>query len=286
MRVNNNLYYVPWLSLYQNQRVTLKAEINVPDLYRNLKIEFKSSNSATIGILGTTIYDSTNLRIGLNVIDIEIVANRITGNTPCWIKVNDENNNLIGKLKVESGDSLNKNCTLIKIISDTLNSRQINLNQIKTDLTGYFNKNSYNQAFIKWTFAIDSINLQANAAHIQTLTSDNAYFSYLRSAYQNLGNGRAANHHYIFISDRASTSNNGMGQRAPNLNYVQGNPIFTVIFFNAKDRKSTYVHEIGHTLTLQDINTQYPNIKKSTENFMDYIEIRNMFWIWQIKLIR
>jgi hypothetical protein len=285
IKINNNLYYVPWLSLYQNQSVHLKAEINVPSLYSNLKIEFKSSNNATIGVQGITTYDSTNLKTGLNVVDIEIIANRITGSTPCWIKVNDENNNIIGKLKVESGDSVRRNCTLIKIIADTTNAKQINLSQIRSDLTDYFNNNSYNQAFINWGFSTDSINLQANIAHIRTLTTDTGYYNYLIREYKNRGKGNSPNHHYIFISDRTSPKNNGLGGLSPSLNYTQTNPTFAMIFFNAKDKKSTYVHEIGHTLTLEDLSKQYPSIKKSTENFMDYIEIRNMFWKWQIKTI-
>lgn len=205
----------------------------------------------------------------------------------CWINVKDDKDALIGKIVLITKPTIIREYKLIFIKSDTTNFRTINQDLISNELNTYLNNNSYNQAFVKWEMKSKSVfNMLSRASIIKSKIIDDSVFVYIKAQYK-LMFPVDNNMHYVFVFDRPAirTDLGGLGEYRATIDEVKRKPLRLIIFYNSIKKYTTYAHELGHNLSLDDIVTQYPSIGYYTQNIMDYVFSKNMFWYWQIKMI-
>jgi len=280
--IDGKKYYVPWMTMKKRDVKTIKANVLVPTMYEGLKIKFELSDNSRYTITSQTVYDSTSLTIGSNLIDVSVENKNSSVIDSCWINVRDDKDALIGKIVLITKPTIIREYQLIFVMSDTNNYRTINKELVNTELNAYLNNNIYNQTFIEWNSKeLQILDLRAYKSQINS-KSDSAVSLFLKDKYK-LNHTVRNNMHYIFVYDGISKNGyNGLGGFSEDAISMSQKPLFSMIFYHRITKYSTYAHELGHNLTMNDVVTQYPSIGYSTQNIMDYSAIRNMFWYWQI----
>ena len=77
----------------------------------------------------------------------------------------------------------------------------------------------------------------------------------------------------------------GKGQR-PEEEKRLGKPLYLIISYQARNKYTTYVHELGHNRSLHHtFETGTPISKYFTFNFMDYSANRNLFFKQQFEYL-
>jgi hypothetical protein len=169
------------------------------------------------------------------------------------------------------------------------------------------NNNAYNQLFAGFTegekeeliisdHEIDSIYTFGGITSVLnekgevkiTSSGGNPDYAVIKQIMDDIGMSNWDGKTIIVIANR----NQVMVEKERTLGYNKGN--YTVIYNSASNDFPTYTHELGHAFGLlhpfsdnDDNKKTIPLIQKGTsQNYMDYSPIINMFWKWQWDILR
>jgi hypothetical protein len=292
LKLNGNDYFVSYLTLLDQQTVTLKLDINSlssdAQKDKNFKVTFKSTDSSSI-----TINNRTSIVMSYNQLkatpQITIKSSQFVSfnyNSPESIQAFDQNGDLIGKLRVLCNVASEKQVVFIYV-----NHGNGYPTIPRADLFSFVNTKSHNQFFRKWiplanATYVDTLNLKkAYSNNASAFTSgskilDSLKYHYLKSLKINY----LTNAYYFFITTINATSSSG-GKLG---GVAQTRGALGVIFDGGALEEAA--HELGHNLSLEHPfdPAVAPRVipQGTTKNFMDYIQRgRNMFFIYQIKQV-
>jgi len=292
IKLSNSTYYVPWMSMWNGSSKNIIANIQIPVLYRKLKVKFISTKPEKVNITQNAELSYNQLKQGLNSFDIQLnTTDDISYHDTCQIYATDENNKKIGRLSIEYDvlpelDNIPLKATLIFVKTDTSKQRNIiDKNKVETDVTSFLNNYSYNQALLQWNINVDTftylnstLNKLAYNNQLDSIQSFNIYDSLRLSYSKNIP--LKPNHSYVFVTDRLSSTIPGIGNVPTNINSIMKSPYFVIMFYNAVTNNTTYAHELGHNRSLKHPFQYRTNLipKQSSQNFMDYSTDRIMFF--------
>jgi hypothetical protein len=204
---------------------------------------------------------------------------------------------IIGKINVvsEKIDGFkSRHLTLVKVITDTtMRSDSIVLKDIVDfGLETFFEIQSYNQAFVKWDIRYDSLNLidRLDTNYLNNVETDInkslVLLDKIKIKFKKDNGSNIEQRFYVFIVDKKGALLHGGNLNGKGEFPEKAKPNYAIIYYNAKNNYSTYVHELGHNQGLKHPFQEFPTIYKySTYNIMDYGRIRYTFWYWQSKIL-
>jgi hypothetical protein len=301
--------WIPWISVYKKQpNIQLQLKINnyaefLGDSTAYIKINTSNTNiKATVtAIPGNTIKFS-NITSITNSFDLEIIVSDYLDNNQ-YLYITDHYGDTLSMISVlckkpKSDLKLN----VIYISDATTNNNNFSID------TNYFDKKSYNQAFIDWTFYESHIKL----AYRDTLSQFDSistnlkklinflYSQLIKSPPRGIGmditNNKNKCYFLIILPiNYITTEDNQMSGGAFKETMISPYWPFAILTRNAI-KNTIAVHEIGHTLKLEHIFIDIAGDcyklglgEGTTKNYMDYRistgDDMNYFWKWQWKII-
>jgi hypothetical protein len=292
---SNKDYYVPWVSIPNNNSIQL--DINVRKLKRNaqkddnFKVRFiPSASNISINNQDSLVlnYDQLNSQ---NSIQINVDGNTVEDfDNPDYIGVYNQNGKIIGKLAVIRKDKAIKHIHFIYVDNGNGTGNLIDHNTIMN----FLNKNSHNQFFVKWkNIGVDTIQTNLNS----TQTASRGALMDITGIYMSQ-NTDMFGEVKCFITDIEVITGGGKARG------VTGQGKENVALFKNASKEDA-AHEFGHLLGLphtfcgndpynKDEDTS-PNCincvkrgnadrtitKSQSNNFMDYDNIKEAFYLYQ-----
>ncbi|MCQ2976154.1 MAG: hypothetical protein MJ211_15240 [Bacteroidales bacterium] len=288
--------FIPWLTMLKNQsNVKLNLVVNVDNLF------LKDSN-AYLNLISSTTYIKTKFTsLSNNILtkneikynnakfEINLCANNITDSEQ-FICILDNSSDKIMKMLIKVKSLIEKKLNIIKIY-DSINSISLNID------TSQLNNFSYNQAFIRWKFSIDSLYFPKKIETDSILHSTNrAKFQgmilYLMQKNMGISINKPElypNDYFIFYVP-IDYFDDAINLFPAYCYEISHNPfVFShSIFLGNKSLSSKIViHELGHSFQLRHTFENPYNITKgTTNNYMDYNDPNmNYYFMNQLKLI-
>lgn len=285
MKINwkNDFYIVPWLSLYNNQTVTLSLKLEIEEPPKKLVFQFDDSlfelNHKEIA------HKSKGKTTLPDYLTIKCIK---TFNNDQFIKVfaDDE---LAGAIQIHRNGKIDRKKVNIVLARVKTNIRGFGTVQIG-DITGESEKlkKHLNQALITPHVVIDnSVDLSADLNFNRTFIDTTKRIRY---AHHQLHDYMLTNYNLrakypgyfiIYVFDIVHSTTGGE---------VYDIPSDSAVVFSIKTRRKTaLVHEFLHGMGLHHTfgnDSNFTFKQGETENIMDYIDTRRVIWKWQWDIIR
>jgi hypothetical protein len=294
---SNKDYYVPWVSIPNNNSIQL--DINVRKLKRNaqkddnFKVRFiPSASNISINNQDSLVlnYDQLNSQ---NPIQISVDYNTVEDfDNPDYIGVYNQNGQIIGKLAVIKRDMEPQKIHFIYVDNGNGTGNLMSHNTILDFLNNY----SHNQFFINW------VNEGIDTLHLQNVQINNStqMTNYMAQMYKNktgVDVSGAENKKFFFITDIEIEKNGGQVGGNANTGGSYG-----ALFKTDKEMKENAAHECGHLLGLPHSfcgdksdesgldpclncvkrgGTDRTITESSSNNFMDYNNPKEAFYLYQ-----
>jgi predicted Zn-dependent protease len=200
---------------------------------------------------------------------------------------------LIGKLAVVGRPRFESiiNVQIVYFASDTAHVKNM-VNP--TRLQNLLNSNSLNQSFVHFAVLPKIIRIKDSLNNDAKGKTYDAYIA-IQQICKDEGMVITRNQHpttvYVVLTDLKFSSTDGDKISEIGGGVMSNNnlAIMWTIENRAQDKEKLIIHEIGHTLGLQDVFNDnglgLPSAGFSRHNYMDYNIVRNMFFKTQIKTI-
>jgi len=301
--------WIPWMSVDKAQtniRIIIEVFLDAAFLYDStayIRINTTDPNiKANFATVTGNDLRCVNFSGNNNKLDIDIVVQNYLDDNQ-YLFVTDNAGDTLAKVAILCKNLITPKKLIVYTVSDSTTSHSFSF-----DYT-FFNKKSYNQAFIPWdieyrTFTMPYRNYFANMnVHNNNIASIPGRVSGCLKAMQNVDVFSTAGDVFYLIllpiDSITFTSNNSSGAIA---GYYYPNSHCVFLSKNVDGFIQSGIHEIGHALCLYHIFIQtitqnenttvidyynYGIIQGTTNNFLDYCPPQDMttFWKWQWKLM-
>ena len=300
-QVEGTDYYTPWLTFRNGQTIILDYKVDdlekLAQKDKEFEITFKSS-SANVTIDGAQEiklnYNTANSKN--NTLIIAAGSGSSSFSSPTIITATDHKGDEIGKLAVVHGNVEPAQELEIVFVKVKHNKKYPTFNE--SNATFKLNEQSYNQFFRKWvnkTTTADTLDIsthyKANKKAFQTSDGARNEISaqYLTQKQVDVSGLKSGKKYYVFVTDISISKTDKNGNPGKVAGIAGGiESKYCILYYDRG--ASTVVHELGHDLGFYhtfDAQTGSRKIpEKTTESYMDYSTIRNMFFLYQMKKIK
>jgi hypothetical protein len=284
----NTDYFVPWMTVTGTENYTLNVDVS--NLARsagkdeNFEVRFVPSDKNNI-----TINNQSSLRVNYNELkSIRNISIRVDENSeldePHYIKVYSQNSKILGKLAILKQDKIVKDVYFVYVDNGNRITNILDHNKV----LDFLNNNSHNQIFVEWeSQGVDTMQINFDSPNNSTdaLNRINSY--YLR----NYNPEKNAETPIFYLTNIEIPSSEGyVGGAADMISFLGA-----IIFKQGK--KEHVAHEFGHlnglphtfceenaincseVVNRDNINRYIP--KKQSNNFMDYFNTKEVFYLYQ-----